>query len=72
MSIGFSLDDAVELMQTLVALAVGFALFGAPGAIQGVRGLPPEVAERMGDWREETSARTARLILDSLEDRRRT
>jgi AcrR family transcriptional regulator len=69
-SIGFRLDDAVEMMQSLVALAVGFALFSAPGSPRGERGLPPEMAERMGDWREETCARMARLILESFERRR--
>jgi len=71
MSIGFGLDDAVELMQSLVALAVGFAVFGVPEAHKGGRGLPQEMAERMEDWREETCARMARLILDSFEERRR-
>jgi len=72
MSIGFGLDDAVELMQSLVALAVGFAIFGAPDAHKGSRGLPAPIADRMEDWREETCARTARLILDSFEERRGT
>ncbi|MBN2177551.1 MAG: TetR family transcriptional regulator [Demequinaceae bacterium] len=69
--IGFSLDDAVEMMQSLVALAVGFAMFGAEEAPKGERGLPPEMAARMSDWREETCARTARLILESYEGSRR-
>jgi AcrR family transcriptional regulator len=70
MSIGFGLDDAVELTQSLVALAVGFAIFGAPDAHKGNRGLPAPIADRMEDWREETCARAARLILDSFEKRR--
>lgn len=72
MSIGFGLDDAVELMQSLVALAVGFAMFGVPGANKGNRGLPSEIAKRTGDWREETCAQAARVILDSFEARRTT
>ncbi len=69
-SIGFSLDDAVEMMQSLVALAVGFAMFSVPRTPKGERGLPPEMAARMGDWREETCTRMARLILESFERRR--
>ncbi len=70
-SIGFTLDDAVEMMQSLAALAVGFAMFSVPRAPKGERGLPPEMAARMGDWREETCRRAARLILESFADRRR-
>ncbi len=70
MEIGLDLDDAVELMQSLVALAFGFALFSVPGTPRGERGLPPEMAERMGDWREDTCRRMARLILESFEPRR--
>ncbi len=70
MEIGFGLDDAVELMQSIVALAFGFALFSVPRIPAGKRGLPPEMAERMGDWREDTCRRMARLILESFELRR--
>jgi len=68
-SIGFSLDDAVEMTQSLVALAVGFAMFSVSRVPKGERGLPPEMAARMGDWREETCRRMARLILESFEPR---
>lgn len=68
--IGFNLDDAVEVMQSLVALAFGFALFSIPGTPRGERGLPPEMAERMGDWREETCRRMERIILESFEIRK--
>jgi AcrR family transcriptional regulator len=72
MEIGFGLDDAVELMQSLVALAFGFALFSVPGIPSGERGLPPEMAERMGAWREDTCRQMARLIMESFELRRDT
>ena len=71
MAIGFGLDDAVEIMQTLAALWVGFALFSAPGAPRGNRGLPPEMAARMGELREETCLRMGRVIMESFADRRR-
>ena len=70
LEIGFGLDDAVELMQSLLALAFGFALFSVPMIPSGERGLPPEMAERMGDWREDTCRRMARLIMESFELRR--
>lgn len=70
MGIGFSLDDAVELMQSLVALAFGFALFNVPESPPSDRRLPREMAERMGDWREETCRQIARLVLQSFEARR--
>ena len=70
-SIGFTLDDAVEMMQSLVALAVGFAMFSVPRAPKGERGLPPEMAARMADWREDTCRSAGRLILESFAERRR-
>ena len=70
-SIGFELDDAVELLQSMTALAVGFAMFSTGGAPRGERGLQPEVAARMGDWREETCLRAGRLVMDAFSERRR-
>ncbi|MCJ7827268.1 MAG: TetR family transcriptional regulator [Demequinaceae bacterium] len=70
--IGFTLDDAVEMMQSLVALAVGFAMFSVPRVPKGERGLTPEMSARMGDWREETCTRMAHLNLESFEGRWQT
>jgi TetR/AcrR family transcriptional regulator, tetracycline repressor protein len=67
MEIGFDLDDAVELMQSLVALAFGFALFSVPTIPPGERGLSREMAQRMGDWREDTCRKMARIIMESFE-----
>ncbi len=69
-SIGFELEDAVELLQSMTALAVGFAMFSVEDAPRGERGLPAETAARMGDWREETCLRVGRLVMDSFADRR--
>ena len=69
MEIGFDLDAAVELMQSLVALAFGFAIFSVPTIPSGERGLPPEMAERMGDWRDDTYLQMARIIMESFEPR---
>jgi AcrR family transcriptional regulator len=71
MAIGFSLDDAVELVQSLVAIAVGFAVFAVPEAERGERGLPTEIAKRMRDWREETCRASARVLIESFDARRR-
>ncbi len=68
---GFSLDDAVEVMQSLVAFVVGFSLFGSLDIAKGEEGMPPAVAARMRDWRETTCRATVRAILDSFEGRRR-
>lgn len=70
MEIGFDLDDAVELMQSLVALVFGFAIFSVPTIQSGERGLPPEMAQRMRDWREDTCRRMAHIIMESFEPRR--
>jgi hypothetical protein len=59
------------MTQSLVALAVGFAMFSVSRIPKGERGLPPEMAAMMGDWREETCRRMARLILESFEPRLR-
>ncbi len=70
-TIGFELEDAVELLQSMTALAVGFAMFSVDGAPRGERGLPAEMASRMGDWREETCLRVGRLVMDFFAERRR-
>jgi AcrR family transcriptional regulator len=68
---GFSLDDAVEAIQSLVAFVVGFSLFGSLDIAKGEEGLPPAIAARMADWRETTCRATVRAILDAFEGRRR-
>jgi len=63
--IGFSDDDAVELWQSMIAFVVGFSVFSSAHVASDVSDLPTELAERMTEWRDETCARTLRMILDS-------
>ena len=59
---GFERDDAVELYQSLVAFAVGFATLGA-GAGGDWPGLPADLVERLRDFRSVTFRRTLRSIM---------
>ena len=65
--LGFSDDDAVELWQSMIAFVVGFSIFGSAYAESDVSDLPEGLAARMSDWRDETSVRTLRMLLDSYD-----
>lgn len=69
---GFSLDDAVELWQSMIAFTVGFSMFGSPYVTSDTSDLPPELALRMNDWRDETCERTLRMLLCAYDDQRRS
>ena len=60
---GFSEDDAVELWQSLIAFSVGFSVFSSAAAETDTSDLPPGLALRMAQWRDETFSRTLRMIL---------
>jgi AcrR family transcriptional regulator len=60
---GLSLDDAVELYQSLAAFTVGFALLGSTLADGRWKGIPEVHAERLRDWRDETFRRTLKTIM---------
>lgn len=66
---GFSRDQAVELWQSLTALAIGFSLFSSGYADRGAAGLPNEFESRADEWRDETCVRALRLIMDGFERR---
>ena len=68
--LGFSDDDAVELWQSMIALAVGFSIFGSAYAESDVSDLPSELAERMSDWRDETCVRSLRMLIDAYDAER--
>ncbi len=68
---GFEPDTAVELYQSLVAFAVGFAMLSSAAVQSEWRGLPPGLAQRGGDWREETFDRSLRAIMEGYQNRRR-
>lgn len=61
--LGFSDEDAVELWQSVIALCAGFSLFSSNYAQTDTTDLPPGLAKRMTEWREETVRRTLRVIL---------
>ena len=65
--LGFSDDDAVELWQSMIAFVVGYSIFGSAYAESDVSDLPKGLAARMSDWRDETSVRTLRMLLDSYD-----
>lgn len=68
--LGFSDGDAVELWQSMIALAVGFSIFGSAYAESDVSDLPPGLAARMSDWRDETCTRTLRMLIEAYDAER--
>lgn len=67
---GFSSEEAVELYQSLVAFVVGFSMFSSRYAETGTNGLSSELSMRLTDWRDETCARTLRMIMKAHEKAR--
>lgn len=67
---GFSRERAVELWQSMVALVVGFSMFGSGYAETGTTGLSPEFEERATEWRGETCARTLRMVMEAYDAER--
>jgi len=65
--LGFSLDDAVELWQSMIAFVTGFSIFSSAYAESDISDLPPGVAERMAEWRDETCTRSLRMLLESYD-----
>lgn len=68
--LGFSDDEAVELWQSMMAYTVGFAMFGSAYAKSDTWDLPEGLASRMSEWRDETCAKTIRMILESYDGSR--
>lgn len=65
--LGFSDNDAVELWQSMIALVVGYSVFSSAYAESDVSDLPPGLAVRMSDWRDETCTRTLRMIIEAYD-----
>lgn len=65
--LGFSDDDAVELWQSMIAFVVGFSVFSSTYAESDVSDLPPGLATRMTDWRDETCIRTLRMMIEGYD-----
>lgn len=64
---GFSEDDAVELWQSMIALTVGFSVFSSSFAQSDTFDLPPGLAQRMSQWRDETYSRTLKAVLGAYD-----
>ncbi len=62
---GLPEEDAVELWQSMIAFCTGFSLFSSSRAESDTADLPPGLAKRMAEWRDETVGRTLRALLDS-------
>jgi TetR/AcrR family tetracycline transcriptional repressor len=63
---GIPRDAAVELYQSLVAFTIGYSTLSAPSGTADWAGLPPELADRVRDWREGTFRRGLRAIMAAL------
>ncbi len=61
---GLDLDTAVELYQSLTAFTIGYSLLGSPAVKDDWGRFLPELAERLGDWRDVTFRRTLRAVMD--------
>lgn len=68
---GFSDDAAVELWQSMIAFTVGFSMFSSPYAESDTSDLPPGLARRMADWRDETCSRGLRMLLEGYDEARK-
>lgn len=68
--LGFSDDDAVELWQSIIAFVVGYSVFSSAYAESDTTDLPPGLAARMLDWRDETVTRTLRMLIDGYDRER--
>lgn len=68
--LGFSDSDAVELWQSMMAFAVGFSLYSASQTLSDVSDLPPGLATRMEEWRDETCLSSLRMLIDGYDARR--
>lgn len=66
---GMAREDAVELYQSLAALAVGFSVLGSGMVEPGWAGLPEALRGRLRQWRDATFRRTLRLVLDGYRER---
>lgn len=67
---GFSVDQAVELWQSLLALAVGFSMFTSGYAFSDAPDLSAELDSRSRRWDDETCNRALLALMDSYDDQR--
>lgn len=65
--LGFSDDEAVSLWQSMIAYVVGFSVFSSAYAQSDVSDLPPGLAARMMEWRDDTCVRSLRMLLEGYD-----
>jgi len=69
-SLGFSVDEAVEVWQSLLALTVGFSLFASGHTPTDTRGLGAPLQERAEQWHDETFHRALLAVIEPYEQAR--
>jgi hypothetical protein len=57
----------VELWQSVKAFTIGYSMLSSPNVPSDTFDLPDELRDRMNEWRDETYARTVRMILQGYE-----
>lgn len=70
--LGFSVDEATEVWQSVHALTIGFALLASAEVAVDTGDLTPTVAQRMREWRPETYLKALHVILRAHRSRRLT
>lgn len=68
--LGFGVDAAVEMWQSLLALTAGFSLFASGHAATDTRGLSAPLRERAAQWRDETFHRALLAVMERYEQAR--
>jgi len=60
---GLDLDTAVSLYQSLLAFTVGYSVLGARRVGADWPGVPDDIADRLGQWRDTTFRRTLCAVM---------
>ena len=66
----FSVDEAVEMWQSLLALTVGFSLFASGHTATDTRGLSAPLQERAAQWRDDTFHRALLAVMERYQQAR--
>jgi AcrR family transcriptional regulator len=61
---GLERDAAVGLYQSLLAFTIGFSVLGAEEWGSQSAGVAKEIADRLGQWSDDTFRRTLKVMLD--------
>jgi len=60
---GLDLDTAVSLYQSLLAFTVGYSVLGAQRVGVDWPGVPDDIADRLGEWKDTTFRRTICAVM---------